>query len=106
DCTPSQLRLLVDAGLLDSPSGPRVVLTAGEAVDEILWRRLAQAERKLVFNLYGPTECSVDATFHRIEPGSGGPTIGRPLAGYEVFLLDRSLQPAPPGAPGEICLGG
>jgi amino acid adenylation domain-containing protein len=109
DCTPSQLRLLVSAGLLDGPGGPRIVLTAGEAVDEPLWRRLsqaAQAERTVSFNLYGPTEATVDATFHRIPPGSTRPTIGRPLAGYEVFLLDRFLQPVPPGAPGELCLGG
>ncbi|HVR99451.1 MAG TPA: condensation domain-containing protein, partial [Thermoanaerobaculia bacterium] len=106
DCTPSQLRLLVNEGLLDSPVGPRIVLTAGEAVDEPLWRHLARAERAVCFNLYGPTECSVDATFHLIEPGSTKPTIGRPLAGYEVFLLDRALQLVPPGAPGEICLGG
>jgi amino acid adenylation domain-containing protein/non-ribosomal peptide synthase protein (TIGR01720 family) len=106
DCTPSQLRLLVNAGLLDGPADPRFVLTAGEAVDEPLWSRLAQAERTVCFNLYGPTECSVDATFHRIEPGSTNPTIGRPLPGYEVFLLDRTLQPVPPGAPGELCLGG
>ncbi|HSF40227.1 MAG TPA: amino acid adenylation domain-containing protein, partial [Thermoanaerobaculia bacterium] len=106
DCTPSQLRLLVRAGLLDDAAGPRCVLTAGEAVDEPLWRRLAHAERTVCFNLYGPTECSVDATFHRIEPGSSRPTIGRPLAGYEVFLLDQFLQPVPLGAPGELCLGG
>src|SRR6185295_19833308 len=106
DCTPSQLHLLVDAGLLDGPTGPRIVLSAGEAVDEPLWRRLAQAEKTFCFNLYGPTECSVDATSHRIEPGSGRPTIGRPLAGYEVFLLDRAMYPTPPGAPGELCLGG
>ncbi|HYG61743.1 MAG TPA: condensation domain-containing protein, partial [Thermoanaerobaculia bacterium] len=106
DCTPSQLRVLVDAGLLDGPGGPRIVLTAGEAVDEPLWRRLARAERTVSFNLYGPTECSVDATVRRIVSGSTRPTIGRPLAGYEVFLLDSGLRPVPPGAPGEICLGG
>jgi len=106
DCTPSQLRLLVDAGLLDGPAAPRIVLTAGEAVDEALWRRLAGAERTVSLNLYGPTECSVDATFHRIAPGSAEPTIGRPLPGYEIFLLNRALQPMPPGAPGELCLGG
>jgi amino acid adenylation domain-containing protein len=106
DCTPSQLRLLVAAGLLDGPAGPRLVLTAGEAVDEPLWRRLAQAERTVCFNLDGPTECSVDATFHRVEPGSSRPTIGRPLPGYEVFLLDHAQRPVPPGAQGELCLGG
>jgi amino acid adenylation domain-containing protein/non-ribosomal peptide synthase protein (TIGR01720 family) len=106
DCTPSQLRLLVEAGLLDGAAGPRIVLTAGEAVDEPLWRRLAEAERTVCFNLYGPTECSVDATFHRIQSSDTRPTIGRPLAGYEVFLLDPTHQPVPTGAPGELCLGG
>jgi amino acid adenylation domain-containing protein len=106
DCTPSQLRLLVEEGLLDDTASPRIVLTAGEAVDESLWGRLAQAEWTLCFNLYGPTECSVDATFHRIQPNATKPTIGRPLAGYEVFLLDYTLRPVPTEAPGEMCLGG
>jgi amino acid adenylation domain-containing protein len=56
-------------------------------------------------NLYGPTEATVMATAERVT-GPGAPPIGRPVAGAEVFLLDPDLRPVPPGAPGEIALGG
>ena len=106
DGTPAQLRLLVEAGLLDGAAGPRLLWSAGEAVDGPLWQRLGEAAPTVSYNLYGPTEGTVYATWHRIEPGSTRPTIGRPLPGYEAFLLDGDQRPVPPGAPGEICLGG
>src|SRR5207302_848279 len=53
DCTPSHLRILLDAGLL---SGSRVVpafiLVGGEALDTITWQTLAQDERTTVINVY------------------------------------------------------
>ena len=106
DCTPSQLRILVEAGLLDGEGPlPGIFLVAGEAIDDNLWSVLGRAERFAFYNIYGPTECTVDATAHRVGP-LGPPTIGRPLAGYEVYLLDFGLRPVPTGAPGEICIGG
>jgi amino acid adenylation domain-containing protein len=107
DCTPSQLRLLVGAGLLTADGAPALVLTAGEAVDPALWEALVGSQNTVFHNIYGPTECTVDATAHRIGPDSGaGPTIGRPLAGYTVHLLDAGFAPVPIGAPGEICVSG
>jgi amino acid adenylation domain-containing protein len=107
DCTPSQLRLLVSAGLLTAEGAPALVLAAGEAVDPALWEALAGSQKTVFHNIYGPTECTVDATAHRIGPDSGAvPAIGRPLAGYTVHLLDPDLHPVPVGAPGEICISG
>ncbi|MDX6404917.1 MAG: hypothetical protein QOH70_2372 [Blastocatellia bacterium] len=60
-------------------------------------------------NNYGPTECAVVATSGRVLPKAqfnGLPTIGRPIANTEVYLLDENLQPAPEGASGEIYIGG
>ncbi|RKG76773.1 amino acid adenylation domain-containing protein, partial [Corallococcus exercitus] len=105
DCSPAHLRLLVDEGLLQSQSIPRRVLVGGEAVDPATWRHLAQVPRPRVFNVYGPTECTVDATACAFD-ASPTPTIGRPLPNVRVYVLDRTLRPVPVGVAGELFIGG
>ncbi|MGE6764044.1 non-ribosomal peptide synthase/polyketide synthase, partial [Corallococcus interemptor] len=105
DCSPAHLRLLVDEGLLERQSIPRRVLVGGEAVDPATWRHLAQAPRPRVFNVYGPTECTVDATACAFD-ASPTPTIGRPLPNVRVYVLDRTLRPVPVGVAGELFIGG
>src|SRR5207245_1049493 len=63
------------------------------------------------WNLYGPTECTIDATAHRCRPeevGAHGATepIGRPIRRMEALVLDARLRPVPDGAPGELYLAG
>ncbi|HEX8161810.1 MAG TPA: amino acid adenylation domain-containing protein [Pyrinomonadaceae bacterium] len=106
DTTPTQLRLLVDAGLLESGDGlPRAVLVGGEEIDAGLWRALAGDAARDFFNVYGPTECTVDATVCRVD-ASEGPSIGRPLGNVELYVLDRAGRPVPVGVEGELCVGG
>src|SRR5207244_3960021 len=52
-----------------------------------------------------PTETTVWATLGVLAPGERV-TIGRPIAGLFVHLLDRAFAPAPIGVPAEIFLGG
>ncbi|MGH9350508.1 MAG: amino acid adenylation domain-containing protein, partial [Vicinamibacterales bacterium] len=107
DCTPSQLRLLIAGGLLDDPAlAPLVVLVGGEAVDPALWTRLTSAGDRVFFNLYGPTECTVDATLAPIAAPTTGPTIGRPLLNVRAYVLDPQLRPCPIGVPGELWIAG
>ncbi|MEV4372390.1 amino acid adenylation domain-containing protein [Nonomuraea sp. NPDC049637] len=94
DLTPSHLKEL--PGLLAEP--PRVVVVGGEAVPGPLWRTLR--ERTFAVNHYGPTEATVDA-YTWLGDGSEGPT-----AGSSAHVLDHALQPAPPGAAGELYLAG
>ena len=47
-------------------------------------------------NTYGPTETTVIATWADISPGKPV-TIGRPLPGYSVYILDDQLRPRPAG---------
>ena len=60
-------------------------------------------------NNYGPAECTVVTTSGTITgaPRSDElPSIGRPIANVQVQLLNEQLQPVPPGAVGEIYVGG
>jgi amino acid adenylation domain-containing protein len=107
DYTPSQLRLLVEAGLLERPGvATRLVLVGGEPIDESLWREMARHPRMEFFNVYGPTECTVNAAVCRVGAALPGPSIGRPLANVEVYILDDHLRPVPVGVLGEIYVGG
>jgi amino acid adenylation domain-containing protein/FkbM family methyltransferase len=107
DCTPSQLRLLLEAGLAERPdSAPRVAVVGGEAIDDALWRALGESRATAFYNVYGPTECTVDATAYRITSEAGRPTIGRPLSNVRVYALDRFGQPVPIGGVGELHVGG
>jgi amino acid adenylation domain-containing protein/non-ribosomal peptide synthase protein (TIGR01720 family) len=106
DLTPTYLRQLLPAGLLDDPRHhPRVLMLGGEAVGPALWRDLAARRDVAAYNFYGPTECTVDALACRIE-GDGRPTVGRPLANVRAYVLDDRLRPVPPGVGGELYLAG
>ena len=59
-----------------------------------------------LFNEYGPTEASIVTTIHEVDPAEDRPSIGRPIDGVAVRLLDAALRPVPIGAVGEIHLGG
>jgi amino acid adenylation domain-containing protein len=107
DATPSLLSLLLDAGLLADPArAPRHVLVGGEAISPALWRTLQRSPSTVFHNVYGPTECTVNATAHTVCPGDAMPVIGRALANMRVYVLDAALRPVPPGVTGELVIGG
>jgi amino acid adenylation domain-containing protein len=119
DCTPSQLGGLLAAGFAAAgEGGPRIVLVGGEAIDAATWRRVAELEAlgpARFFNVYGPTECTVDATARPIGASSEAvgaaaapmlPTLGRPLPGVHAAIVDAGLEPLPHGAAGELLIGG
>jgi non-ribosomal peptide synthetase component F len=67
DCTPSLLRPLLLEGLTEGAAPSlRAVLSGGEAIDAALWGEMAVAAAPAFYNLYGPTECTVDATWRRV----------------------------------------
>ncbi|MDT0611484.1 non-ribosomal peptide synthetase [Streptomyces lancefieldiae] len=87
-------------------TGLRVIST-GEALPLALAETLCRHAAE-VTNLYGPTETTVYATAARLLPGRSGmpPSVGSPVAGTRILVLDQALRPVPPGAAGDLWIAG
>jgi amino acid adenylation domain-containing protein len=59
-------------------------------------------------NMYGITETTVHVSYRPLSMAdtAAGSVIGRPIPDLEIYLLDAELHPVPPGASGEIFVGG
>ncbi|MEN3308271.1 MAG: hypothetical protein V7603_4473 [Micromonosporaceae bacterium] len=97
--TPSLLAALPEAEL---PS-LQTVVAVGEPCPPELVARWGPGRRFL--NGYGPTEATVAVSVGRCWPGEQV-TIGRPLRGVRVEILDEDGAPVPRGTPGELVVGG
>ncbi|MEU8523399.1 amino acid adenylation domain-containing protein, partial [Streptomyces sp. NPDC048577] len=104
DVTPGQAERLVEEGLLDR-CPPALLMVGGEALGQTLWTALTAVPDTVVLNMYGPTECTVDALHHRLTDDPR-PLIGLPLPNLRAHILDGCLRPVPPGVPGELYLAG
>ncbi len=84
-------------------AGVRLLILGGEACpDGLAWRL---AEGRELWNTYGPTETTVVATAARLTTGEPV-TIGWPLEGWEVGIVDEHGGPVALGEPGEMVIGG
>ncbi|MFG1698429.1 amino acid adenylation domain-containing protein [Nonomuraea sp. NPDC049309] len=102
---PTMLRAYLDAGAggLDRL---RTVLCIGEALPQDLQDRfLARYPGVRLVNLYGPAEAAIHVTDWECRPGVPV-SLGAPIPGTAVHVLDSDLRPVPVGVPGELYLGG
>ena len=102
---------LVQAQHLKWPSCLRLVVVGGERVSPEAHRRFREADTGHIrwMNSYGPTETTITSTCYDDEEGDHGANgipIGRPLAGVSHFVLDEHLRLVPPGAAGQLYIGG
>jgi amino acid adenylation domain-containing protein len=122
DATPTHLRLLLESMKTPDRSirrlpGPLLphLLIGGEALlpetVKALWACFPQGkELPPLTNVYGPTECCVDAAAFDVAGGDIDEyqtiPIGTPLPNARLYILDRQRQPQPPGLPGELYIAG
>jgi amino acid adenylation domain-containing protein len=104
DMTPSLLRLALAEGL-GQGAFPRFVLVGGEAVNEELRERMSRVSTRF-YNVYGPTECTVDVTAREVAATGPAAAIGGPLPNVATYVLDPALLPVPVGVAGELYVGG
>ncbi|MBK5540914.1 amino acid adenylation domain-containing protein [Pseudomonas sp. TH07] len=90
--------------------GLRMLLCGGERADPGAFRRLLeQAPDLRLVHCYGPTETTTFATTFEVRAlaaDADSVAVGGPIANTRVYVLDRSRQPVPLGAVGEIYIGG
>lgn len=98
-CAPTLLSIVKD----DIPS-LRILIFGGEVCSKDIANRWCSPNR-IVYNTYGPTEATVIATYSVLKPYEEV-TIGIPLQGYDVLLVDDQLEPISNGGQGEILIGG
>jgi amino acid adenylation domain-containing protein len=103
--TPSTWRLLIEAGWPGDKRAPLKVLCGGEALPSDLAYQLTQSSSQ-VWNMYGPTETTIWSTCWRVPISPKAVLIGRPLANTTCYVLDPSVNVAPIGVAGELCIGG
>ncbi|OYV74555.1 MAG: hypothetical protein B7Z74_02035 [Deltaproteobacteria bacterium 21-66-5] len=90
------------------PPGPGLarVIFGGEALSkELVARSLSVLPHLEIWNIYGPTEATANASAARIT-AADEVTIGRPIANARIYILNPLLHPVPIGVQGELYIGG
>ena len=85
-------------------AGIRMVILGGEACPPELAARLAGGGRE-VWNTYGPTEATVVSCAAPMD-GVGEVSIGLPLDGWDLAVVDGDGHPVGYGESGELVIGG
>lgn len=100
--TPASWKMLIDAGWSGCPT--LTALCGGEPLPQSLANDLLQRVSQL-WNMYGPTETTVWSTMARVQAGE--PIhLGTPIGNTQLYVLDEYQRPVPPGALGELWIGG
>jgi amino acid adenylation domain-containing protein len=109
-CVPSLYGVLLDAAQrrgsrrLDSLD---TVTVAGESLPEDLLARhfAVHPAGVALVNEYGPTETTVWASYRRFD-APGRVSIGGPVPGTRLYVLDEHRRPVAPDIEGELYIGG
>lgn len=105
---------MLDLFLAELDSQPLASLTrmfcSGEALKLASVMRVNQSLPDCrLHNLYGPTEAAIDVSYWDCTSDvayAGSVPIGYPVANTQLWVLDAQSRPLPPGAVGELYIGG
>jgi amino acid adenylation domain-containing protein len=105
---PTLLRMLVETPEFKACRSLRRVFCGGEVLTRELSEKFYETLDAELYNLYGPTEVTIDSVFFPVPRDHQGEIvpIGRPVANTYAYALDPHSKPVPIGTPGELLLGG
>ncbi|MER8028151.1 amino acid adenylation domain-containing protein [Streptomyces bauhiniae] len=110
---PTLLQALIDTEELGACTSLTRLFSGGEALTRSLARDLFTALPNVsLVNLYGPTETTINATSHWVDPDAlddapaGILPVGVPADNVTCYILDENMQPVDIGESGELFIGG
>ncbi|MDF0668421.1 MAG: amino acid adenylation domain-containing protein [Nitrospira sp.] len=108
-CLPSLYSVLLEQVPVAQLTSLQTIIVAGESCPkDLVARHQANLPLALLFNEYGPTEGTVWSTVHRTSVSDEGATvsIGRPIAGVRIYILDARMRPVSIGMLGDLYIAG
>ncbi|GAB3467271.1 non-ribosomal peptide synthetase [Actinophytocola sediminis] len=111
---PSMLTLFLDCLTPEHTAelaSVRHVVSSGEALKpDVVAAFRDRLGGATLHNQWGATEVSIDSTERSCGPvdagAAGSVSVGRPITGNQVHVLDEWLSPVPTGVPGDLYIGG
>ena len=103
--TPAGLQILTNDDTFNQSGTLNKIFSGGETLSQELTESL-KAITNNIWNLYGPTECTIWSTVYKVPNVKNNPSIGRPIANTCIYILDEDMRPVPVGVPGELFIGG
>ncbi|CAN5544716.1 hypothetical protein BH10PSE6_BH10PSE6_04500 [soil metagenome] len=100
---PTLWRILLEAGFSSKPG--LKMIAGGESLPRDVADDLLAGGGRL-WNLYGPTETTFCSSGGEIRAGQSRIAIGTPMANTQLYVLDDRGAVAPPGAVGNLFIGG
>ena len=108
-CLPALYAVLIEHADRQRLASLTHAIVAGEACPPLLPTRHRETlPNTRLINEYGPTEATVWCLAADItgSPATSAPTIGRPIPGARIELVDHRDRRAPQGAAGELVISG
>ncbi|MHC4454639.1 MAG: non-ribosomal peptide synthetase, partial [Planctomycetota bacterium] len=105
---PSMLQIFLESKGIEECVSLKFVLCGGETFSYELREKFNNCLNAKLYNLYGPTESTIDASYWDCSQSLSQNVIpiGHPISNTRLYILDKNLQPVPIGVPGELFIGG
>jgi len=105
---PSMLKLMLQEPKIGRCRSLRCVFSGGEVLSGDLASKFQSSLGATLVNVYGPTETTIDTTFHVCASGAemSSIPIGHPIASTSAFVLESEGRRAPATEEGMLFIGG
>ncbi|MFC3033691.1 amino acid adenylation domain-containing protein [Pseudoalteromonas fenneropenaei] len=111
-CVPTLLQALLDSPGIQLCDSLTMLFSGGEILTKQLAAQcLNELQGRRLINLYGPTECTINAssyevTLENLPDSPAAIAIGKAVADTAFYILDEQLQPVAKGESGELFISG